>query len=164
MMKNVFLYLFFVVSGLELLFLVIWPEAHFVSKPLIMLSLLGYYLSHAECRSNLFVAALLFCWLGDVLLLFSAESFFIFGLVAFLTGHVLYIVTYLQHRSADRSKELMGPQKARFAFPLILLGTGLVTILYPKLGGMKIPVMVYATVITVMSITALFRYGRTTSK
>ncbi len=163
-MKKLFLILFFAVSALELVFLVTKPEAHVITKPFIVLALLGYYLAGAEVRSHVFAAALLFCWVGDVLLMFRSEAFFIFGLAAFLTGHVLYIVTYLQHRVADRSKELLGPQKARLAFPLLLLGTGLVTILYPRLGGMKFPVMVYATVITVMSMTALFRFGRTNYK
>jgi len=42
-----------------------------------------------------------------------------------------------------------------------LAGTGLVTVLFPHLGNLQIPVMVYALVITLMSLQALFRYGYT---
>jgi uncharacterized membrane protein YhhN len=43
------------------------------------------------------------------------------------------------------------------------MGTGLVTILYPVLGDLKIPVMVYALVLTVMVLQSIFRYGFTSS-
>ena len=44
---------------------------------------------------------------------------------------------------------------------MVLAGTGLVTILYPHLGAFKIPVLLYALVLTVMVLQALFRYGHT---
>ncbi len=83
------------------------------------------------------------------------------GLGAFLIGHLLYIFSYLQFRSEDRRYELLGPQKVRFSLPIILAGTGLITILYPALGGLRIPVMMYALILTIMVLTALFRFGRT---
>jgi uncharacterized membrane protein YhhN len=54
-------------------------------------------------------------------------------------------------------------QRVRLAFPIVLAGTGLVVILYSKLGDLQIPVIVYAAVITTMVLTALFRYGRTSN-
>ena len=38
--------------------------------------------------------ALLFSWVGDILLMFESEriNFFLFGLLAFLIAHVFYIV------------------------------------------------------------------------
>jgi uncharacterized membrane protein YhhN len=44
-----------------------------------------------------------------------------------------------------------------------MAGSGLVVILYPKLGDLQIPVMVYALVITLMVLQSVFRMGRTTS-
>jgi uncharacterized membrane protein YhhN len=90
--------------------------------------------------------------------------FFIGGLGAFLTGHVLYIICYRQLRYVNSNRGLLATQKMRFSLPIILAGTGLVTILFPYLGGMKLPVMIYALVITVMAMQALFRYGFTSSK
>jgi uncharacterized membrane protein YhhN len=87
------------------------------------------------------------------------EIFFIAGLVSFLTGHVLYIICYRKFVRAGSG--LTGPQRIRFALPIALAGTGLVTILFPYLGALQIPVMVYAIVITVMAMQALFRYGYT---
>jgi uncharacterized membrane protein YhhN len=75
-----------------------------------------------------------------------------------------YIVCYRQFQNADKTKELLGSQKVRFSLPFILAGTGLVVILYPVLGDLKIPVMIYALVLTLMVLNALFRYGRTSMK
>jgi len=136
---------------------------NFITKPLLVPALAVYYLVATSQRSYLFLTALFFCWLGDILLMLQRdELFFIAGLVAFLTGHVLYIICYRNFRSAGTG--LTGPQQIRFSLPIILAGTGLVTILFPHLGGLQIPVLVYALVITVMAMQALFRYGYTNSK
>ncbi|GIL24566.1 MAG: hypothetical protein BroJett042_30790 [Bacteroidota bacterium] len=136
---------------------------NFITKPLLVPALAVYYLVATSQRSYLFLTALFFCWLGDVLLMLQRdEIFFITGLIAFLTGHVLYIICYRNFRSAGTG--LTGPQQIRFSLPIILAGTGLVTILFPHLGGLQIPVLVYALVITVMAMQALFRYGYTNSK
>lgn len=139
-------------------------ESHFIAKPLIMLGLMGHYYFQSPNRSFLFVMALVFCWLGDVLLLFQGELYFMLGLAAFLIGHLLYILCYRHFRWAEKANELLGPQKVRFSFPIVLAGTGLVVILYPSLGDLKIPVLIYALVLTVMALNALFRYNRTTTK
>jgi len=154
------------VSAAELLAVQIgWDVLHLISKPLIVLSLIGYYWSLSSSRSIVLVVALLFCWAGDVFLLFQGgiPSFFLLGLVSFLIGHVLYILSYRYFRWKDTSRELLGTQKVRFALPIVLAGTGLVVVLYPSLGDLKIPVMIYALVLTLMVLNAVFRYGRTSS-
>ncbi len=40
----------------------------------------------------------------------------------------------------------------------------MVVVLYPTLGGLRMPVMLYALVITVMALQALFRFGYTSTK
>ena len=139
---------------------------HVFFKPMIMVGLVGYYWVMSSNRSFLFVVALLFCWLGDVLLIFVStnELFFMGGLTGFLAGHILYIFCYRQFQNPSSSNELLGSQKVRFSFPIILYGTGLVSILYSSLSGLKIPIVIYALAITVMAVTALLRYGRTTKK
>ena len=160
----IFLFLFLIVSATELLAVAFhWPILNAAAKPCIMLSLIGFYVLGTSSRSSAFILALFFCWAGDVLLLFQAEAelFFIVGLVAFLVGHTLYIVAYRQLQWPGRKHELMPTQKMRFSFPIILAGTGLIVVLFPTLGGLKIPVLVYALVLMLMVMTALFRYGRT---
>lgn len=167
-MKKLLLILFFAVSLGELLsgFINV-PELHLVCKPMILLTLGAYYwLSAGAHRNTMVVLAILFSLAGDVLLMFDAgnELFFIFGLLAFLTSHLFYIFAYRQHQWSAVEDKLKGIQKIRLAFPIVLAGTGLMVVLYDALGSLKIPVMVYALVLVVMVLNALFRYGRTSPK
>ncbi len=166
-LPRILLIVFIIDSLAELLAILIGlPSVHLAAKPLIMLSLLAFYLVSSGQRSAVFIWALLFCWGGDVLLMFQEQHqlYFIAGLLAFLTGHVLYILAYRKLQSADTKTGLMTTQKLRFSFPIILAATGLIAILFPTLGPLKLPVMVYALVLMLMVMTALFRYGRTTSQ
>lgn len=161
-----FLISFIVVSVAEIMALTFdWLGVHEVAKPLIMLSLIGYYLSAAKMRSPLFVRALFFGWAGDVLLLFQEENagFFMGGLVAFLIGHVLYILSLRKSRWTDTSAGLLPTQRIRFSFLVLLAGCGLITLLLPHLGNLKIPVIIYAVVLMIMVLSAFDRFGRTTS-
>jgi uncharacterized membrane protein YhhN len=165
-MKKASLIIFVFVAVAELIAVTFnMPLIQTLAKPLIMIALTGYYISGVDERNYFFVAALVFCWLGDVLLMFQGdELFFIAGLVAFLSGHVLYMVSYRQMRNPQDSDGLLNTQKIRFAFPIVLAGTGLVVVLLPHLGSLKIPVMVYALVLTVMVLQALFRFGFTSKR
>lgn len=134
-----------------------------ITKPLIVPLLIGFYFSSASSPSMPFVAALFFCWLGDVLLMLQtpAELFFIAGLSAFLAGHLLYILVYRQLRWNAPINPWSGVQKMRASFPVILAGTGLIVILFPHLNGMEAPVILYACVLMAMVIAALLRSGYT---
>jgi uncharacterized membrane protein YhhN len=164
-MKKIALVLFLVaVAGVLIaeLFAISW--LFMLAKPLIMVSLFFYYLfsAAAEYRSNVVVLAIVFSLAGDVLLM--NEAYFVPGLIAFLMAHVLYIFAYRQFSGEQSDNALNGLQRVRLAFPVILAGSGLVVILFPVLGDLKIPVMVYAAVLAFMVISALFRYGCTTQK
>ncbi len=165
-MKRYFLVLFLLAGIGELTSsLADLPEVHQFSKPFLLLTLIGYYVygRRGEALSISFLLALFFSWAGDVLLMFQEEAagFFIYGLVAFLIAHVFYIFAYRQHRTADDTNALQGLQRVRFAFPVVLAGSGLVVILYPHLADLRLPVLVYALVLTLMVLSALVRYGRT---
>lgn len=133
-----------------------------VAKPLIMISLVGYYLASStrEERSFTVLLALFFSWTGDVLLMFTGDLFFMLGLGGFLISHVFYVLAYRQHKR-EGGEGFLGVQKVRYAFPIILAGTGLLVILYPSLGDLKLPVTAYALVLVVMTLMALFRFGHT---
>lgn len=161
-MKKLALTVFvFAFSGVILSELMAIHWLHVISKPLIMSSLLLYYLTSVDAmnRSAMVVLAIIFSLAGDVLLMDS--KYFIAGLVAFLSAHICYIFGYNQHRHEGSENALSGIQRVRMGFPVILAGTGLVVVLYPVLGELRIPVIIYASVLVIMVITALLRYGRT---
>ncbi len=85
---------------------------------------------------------------GDVALMFEGEKAFLAGLGTFLLGHVAYVVAFAA----------VTPYQA-WATPLALVplaGAAAVTCwLWPHLGSMRIPVLCYVTVITLMAIGAL---------
>lgn len=166
-MKKIAWYSFFLVSAGEVISFFSGIEIlQTICKPLIIVTLMVSYLvtTPKEYRSRTLLVALLFSCAGDVLLMFNDAngSFFMMGLIAFLISHVFYIFTYRQHQNNEAETGLQGIHKIRLAFPIILTGVGLVYVLYPVLGDLKIPVMIYALVLVVMTLNALLRLGKTT--
>lgn len=90
---------------------------------------------------NIVTIALVFCLMGDVLLLF--EKYFLFGLVAFLTAHILFAVAFIQYK---------GFYKNWISF-LILFGIAGVLFFWlkPGLGDLLLPVAIYVMIITFMA-------------
>lgn len=168
MMKKYFRWIFLLTSTVQILSHVFdLMHVQMATKPLLIIWLAVYYVYSIEREelSKTVLLALGFSWLGDVLLMWHArhELFFIGGLLAFLVAHLYYIFAYRQFVIEDRSNALLGVQRFRFSFPIILTGTGLITVLYSHLGDLKIPVIIYALVLVLMVINALFRFGRTTT-
>ena len=168
MIRKVSLALFVLASAGELLStLAVFPFLHKVCKPALLLTLIAWYIFSMRERNGsvpvVVLLALAFSWGGDVLLMGSGEFFFMLGLASFLIAHVFYILSFRRLCNEDNEDSLQGLHMARFAFPVVLYGTGLVVILYDHLGELKIPVMAYALVLTIMVLNALFRFRRTTS-
>jgi uncharacterized membrane protein YhhN len=100
------------------------------------------------------ILGLIFCLGGDVFLALPREKMFLFGLVSFLLGHVLYVICFFY--VADIS------QWTWVGCLVGLLVSGLVFLwLRPRLGSMLIPVVAYMIVITVMVIGAWTVLGET---
>ena len=80
---------------------------HYLAKPAIVISLMFLFIKTSESLSNpikkLTLLALVFSLLGDILLMFvdQSENFFILGLVAFLTAHIMYVLVFLKHINKD---------------------------------------------------------------
>ncbi len=129
---------------------------HVIVKPLLIPALLLLLLkTHSLTpHKKLLVIGLIFSWLGDVLLMFENKHqlFFIFGLVSFLTTHIFYIVYFLKIQSANPS--LLKKSPLYFAL-VAAYGITLVWQLFPHLGILKLPVIVYAAVICSMLLCSL---------
>jgi uncharacterized membrane protein YhhN len=130
--------------------------AEYIFKPLIVIWLLAYFiLQLRSVRSNLkkwIIAALLFSWLGDVLLMLQDDNslFFLLGLSAFLLAHIFYILFF----HFIRIKEDV---KSRWYLLLIVVVYYilLIALLSPWLGDMKLPVRIYGIVISFMFMLAM---------
>lgn len=140
---------------------------HQIAKPLLMPTLAVFYLLIVK-KSDVSISwviliSLLFSWLGDVFLMFQTEEpiYFILGLGSFLIAHILYIVCYIKMSSTDKIDKDKRPRLARYDFFIVLIWMTLITVLFPVLGEMKIPVVLYSMTITGMALAALHRYQKT---
>lgn len=87
------------------------------------------------------ILSLLFCLLGDTLLL--NDLYFIFGLLSFLTAHVLFTISFI---SLSKFKFYPLP-----IVVLLILGGSYYIYLFSSLESLAIPVFIYFLFITLMS-------------
>ncbi|UOB18030.1 lysoplasmalogenase [Abyssalbus ytuae] len=135
---------------------------HYLAKPLLMVSLSMFFFNtyvYANNVKKLILLALIFSLMGDILLMLTylGESFFIFGLIAFLSAHLMYILAF----STERNRQLKP-----FLPLLILLAYGgvIFLILMPTLNHLLIPVTVYILVILTMVLFAYLRKGKVNAR
>lgn len=132
----------------------------YVAKPVLVIALTIYFLSATAGIDTgfkkLITGALIFSWLGDILLMFEPvnKNFFLYGLVSFLVAHIFYIIFFKK----VQAKELV---KLNWLFFILVLAyyNILMYILNPHLGEMLWPVRIYGFVISMMFLLALHMLG-----
>lgn len=129
----------------------------YISKPLIIISLAGYFLSQTHIERTLklrriILAALFFSWAGDVLLMFQGRDsiFFLLGLTMFLNAHVFYIVFFHMVRVKEYVRA-----NAWLLLIVAVYYVALISFLSPYLDDMKLPVRIYGIVISFMFMLAM---------
>jgi uncharacterized membrane protein YhhN len=118
----------------------------YVFKPLTTVLILGVALSVSDPISSLYriliALGLIFSLGGDIFLMLPNPGTFVFGLVSFLIAHLLYIAGYTSRGGF------------RFTWWLFLLYAlyvaGMLWLLWPHVGSLRIPVIVYAAVLGIM--------------
>ncbi|GAA1368161.1 lysoplasmalogenase [Streptomyces beijiangensis] len=116
-----------------------WHAGHLAAKPLLMPLLAAY--AYTRGAPKLLLAALLFGWGGDTLLLSSADPAFLAGMACFAAGHVCYLTAFGRRRTSP----LLGA-----AYAAALAGT--VAALWPDLPpDLRIPVAGYSLLLTAMA-------------
>jgi len=113
----------------------------------------GYY--------YLLLAGLILCFCGDIFLALPREKMFFFGLIAFLLGHVGYLLAFY-YVSQPSLPACAG------TLAILIISSIIYRRLLPHLGQMKTPVLFYVIVITIMASGAwsvlfasnLYRPGR----
>ena len=122
------------------------------TKPLLMPALLvGLVLGLPERRSPLLLwgaVALVFSWLGDVLLQNPGDIGFLIGMGAFGVAHLAYIALYLG---------LLRTRRVPWWGYLLAVAwwACLLALLLPALGGLLVPVAIYGTVLGAAAAAAL---------
>ena len=137
-------------------------ELNRYTKPVLMPLLLMYIyyrsIGMTTSKTLLLSVAILFSWLGDVVLMYqSNQSYFIGGIGLFLVAQVTYVIVL-------RKSSYQKPRASLIkTIPFVLYAVFLFSILLPA-GAFSIPIIVYGLVILLMMITAYFRKGLTSQK
>jgi len=163
MFKN---YLYWFVALGELIALLFDIELlHQICKPLLMLSLLIYFWSKTEKRKNenwakFVTLALVFSWIGDIMLMFTNINFLLFfaGLSSFLIAHIVYMFAY--YRATYQKRLNIHLSAVPFIF-LVYFGI-LAYLILPYIDAViQVPLTVYAVILFLMVSAAFFRKGVT---
>ena len=127
----------------------------FLSKPLVMVTLMVMVLAnHFSLRSefSLFFSALIFALIGDVFLLQEGEQYFLCGIASFFIMQILYAYTFYKQKGIGAMRELnkiIGVSVAALLLNVIL---------WNYTGGLRIPVVFYSLSILAMAITGIIRW------
>lgn len=107
--------------------------------------------------SHIILLGLFFSFCGDLFLLYDEvkSNFFIYGLICFLLTHIIYIIYFNKIKPTQQSLLRKYPWIAAL---VAAYGVSLVQFLYPHLGAMKIPVIIYALVICIMFLYSLHAF------
>lgn len=135
-----------------------------VTKPMLLPVLIILFYLHSAAANKVFrmlvLLALLFSWVGDVLLLNQEQDarFFLGGLVSFLVAHICYLFAF-------RKTSLHHSLTALRQYPWLILfflayGIAFFFLIRKGLGDMLVPVLCYMVIILIMAITALNRFRR----
>lgn len=154
---SIWLILALIFAGLEALAVwKNWLRLEYLAKPAVILCLLIWlYLSSGLQGDLLFFGlGLLFSLVGDVLLLFPNDRYFLPGLVAFLLGYVFYILGF--------KEQLLNPSTWSFILLFFVLWNG-VRLLRRIAGAMRArgenrmvnPVVLYGLTISLMLYAAM---------
>ncbi|OOG76907.1 lysoplasmalogenase [Algoriphagus sp. A40] len=164
--KNIiWLYLFLIATLADLAFVIEGnSDLRFFSKPLILLGLILYFYRitkpiAATLLTKSILGALVFSWIGDILLMWS--HLFIYGLGAFLMAHICYIIGFkLAQNGPTRLDQVNFVKSFFYNLPIFLAAAFVFYLINPNLGNMKIPVIAYIIVIVSMVVTARDRFKK----
>lgn len=130
------------------------PWLIYIAKPLatiavIMIAARSQHPVSTQYRS-LITAGLVFSLAGDVFLMLPSDQF-VAGLASFLVAHLLYIAAFARHGGGLRDVA---------AAAVFLVAGAMLSIIWPQLGELRIPVIVYVCVIATMAWQAVARWHR----
>lgn len=126
---------------------------HYAFKPLTMIMIISLawerMMASPSAYSYLILSGLCLSLLGDILVMLPGNKFIKQGLLAFLVGYLLYILAF------SRNIRIV----SFLPFMLILaLGAVVYLYLYGRLDKMRVPVLIYVFVISIMAWLAINRY------
>ena len=155
-MKAIVLILFFIVTGIHLYASLRQDKPlRNKTKPFILLLLLAWYCLSADPVTLTVVLALIFSWIGDVLLIPSGVKWFTAGGISFMISHFFFILSYAALTDFTHINKVLA-----VILPVIFIAAVLIIFHYlrpylPK--ALFIPMLLYLMINGFMNCFAWFR-------
>ena len=125
------------------------------TKPFLLLSLLGFYLAAARAPATAIILALLFSWLGDLLLIPKGVKWFTAGGIAFMVSHAFFIAGYWKDLVFSRIPGLLIVLLAAFFLAVVAFIFSKLKPHLPK--ALFYPMFLYLLINGAMNCFAIFR-------
>lgn len=126
------------------------------SKPFILLSLLGWYCFSVEKIRAVVVLALIFSWIGDVLLIPKGLKWFTIGGISFMISHFFFVLSYAKDITFSQINPLIIIALGTFFFVQVSLTFKKLKPYLPK--KLFYPMYLYLLINGTMNCFAIFRY------
>ena len=144
---------FFVIAMLDLIGVAFdIAMLKFIFKPLIIISLMVLYYLTASKINKWYIVALVFSFLGDVLLM-DKLNLFLFGIGSFLVTQIIYIFIIV-----GQMKKPTNFHKYLYAFLFVNYVVFFLNLLRPNLGELFYPVLIYGITISVFGLVSTLNY------
>lgn len=145
-------YVFFFLVFLDLWAMYLYPGLRLLTKPLIVSSLLLYYIAVAgDHQQPLVMLGLIFALLGDIFLMFDYPMFFQMGLASFLVMQLCYISIFRKYKGGLNVRGWLG-------IGFVLLVAACFNLFFgDEFGDLRWPVLLYTAAISAMVITAIYQ-------
>lgn len=141
------------------------PHYRYFSKPIILLSLIIYFVKGSQLIRGSFlrksvITALAFALIGDVLLMFP--HLFLYGLGAFLMTYICYNIAFiLGQRLSFNPSSFNFIRLFLYNLPIYLVAAVLYFLIHRQLGSIKIPIIIYLCAMVMLVTTARLRFKKT---
>jgi uncharacterized membrane protein YhhN len=135
------------------------PGAFYVLKPLTTILILGSAAAVDPIDvtyQRWILLALVLSLVGDVALMFKDDRWFVGGLCSFLLAHLAFVAAFLSG--------LRLPEPPIWSYAVLLWGFALFSVLWSRVGRLKIPILIYALVLALMVMAAAARNAEMADK
>ncbi|MBR0418585.1 MAG: lysoplasmalogenase [Erysipelotrichaceae bacterium] len=126
------------------------------SKPFIIFSLLLFYCFSAEPIKATVVLALIFSWIGDILLIPDGIKWFTAGGISFMISHFFFVLSYMQDVNFSKINPIVVAVLGIFFFTIVFFIFRRLKPLLPK--ALFYPMYLYLLINGAMNCFAIFRY------
>ncbi|MBX7219607.1 MAG: lysoplasmalogenase [Blastocatellia bacterium] len=128
----------------------------YVFKPMTMVLIIAMAWQRTPAISELYKSALILALvcslLGDVFLMFqkSDQIWFLSGMASFFLAHVLFATAFTFQKPPATF--------TWYAYPILIYGSAILALVFPHLGSLRVPVLLYMGALSLMACQAINRW------